>query len=347
VVDIGCTSEHDEDAAAAKSLPPLRVLLGTSAASQELLRNLVVIAATDLSVLVQGEAGTGKELVARWLHNLSPYSRGRFIRVTNWAAQPAGGGPGGGETEDRVSLADRLAYAKVATIYVENVENLSLRSQASLARVLQEESNFGNPGDLNSAPVGFRIISATQKDLKREVAQGTVRPEFFHSISAFTARIPPLRTRLNDLPEIISHFLEVHGQDLGLAPQPLSGQTLRVLQQYPWPGNLRELEQMLIGYVLTGNEALLVEKVTVLQRSTAAPADGPQERLPRPLAEAHRAGSQQLDDETIIRALRENGWNRRQTARRLEISYRSLLYKLKKIDLASGHSPYRVASSPR
>jgi two-component system response regulator AtoC len=328
----------------------LRVLLGTSAASQELVRNLAVIAATDLSVLLHAEAGTGKELVARWLHNLSPYSRGRFIRATNWTIQSQSSDPDPAESHGSVSLADRLETAKIATIYVENVENLGPRAQASLARVIEDASAFRNPTDLQASPAGFRIISATQKDLRREVVEGNVRPEFFHCISAFTARIPPLRTRLGELPDVVNHFLQVHGQDLGLSPQALSRETLRVLQNYPWPGNLRELEQMLIGYVLTGSEAMLVERVQALQRS-AVEAAGEQAMglpgaasVPPPLA----MGVRRLDDDTILRALRENGWNRRKTARRLEISYRSLLYKLKKMDLASGHSNgYRVASPSR
>lgn len=347
MVDLDSISEFGDDVGAAKPLPPLQVLFGSSRSSQELFRNLRVIAATDLSVLLQGEAGTGKELAARWLHSLSPYSTGQFFKADYSTLEAPIRGV---ESRDRfagLSLLDRLEYTNAATLFVENVENLRPRVQASLARILQEGSVSGSPGELRSS---IRIISATQRDLRQEVAKGTLRPDFFHSISAFTARIPPLRSRLDEMPELVSHFLNVHGQELALSPAPLSAEALQVLQQYHWPGNLRELEDMLIGYVLTGSEDLLLEKVTALQRSSEG---GASESRDRPGVPAQNTSSppvriQQLDDDAILRALRENGWNRRQTARRLQISYRSLLYKLKKMDIASGYTPgYRVASATR
>jgi two-component system response regulator AtoC len=347
VVDISSISESVDNAEVARSLPPLQVLFGSSQASKELVRNLKVIAGTDLSVLLQGEAGTGKELVACWLHSLSPYSQGRFVRANYSTIE----GPiPASETQDRLpggSLLDSLEYSQVATLFVENVENLLPRTQASLARILQERNASGSPGDLRSPAIGVRIISTTQKDLRSEVSKGTLRPDFFHVISAFTARLLPLRNRLDELPGLIAHFLDVHGQELNLSPQPLSAETLWALQQYPWPGNLRELEDMLIGYVLTGSEALLVEKIAALQRSAEGQLGKPPERMAdrSPVSSLAAMGTQQLDDDAILRALRENGWNRRQTARRLQISYRSLLYKLKKMDIASGYtSRYRVAT---
>jgi two-component system response regulator AtoC len=323
-------------------------LFGSSHVSQELVRNLKVIAGTDLSVLLQGEAGTGKEMVARWLHSMSPYSRGSLIRANYSTIErpiPASETEG---TLPRASLLDSLEQSQVATLFVENVENLLPRTQASLARMLQERNASGSPGDLSSPAVGVRIISTTQKDLRSEVAKGSLRPDFFHVISAFTARLLPLRSRLDELPGLVAHFLNVHGQELNLAPQPLSVETLRALQQYLWPGNLRELENMLIGYVLTGSEGLLVEKITALQRSAEGQLSKPPDRIGdrSPVSSLVAMGIQQLDDDAILRALRENGWNRRQTARRLQISYRSLLYKLKKMDIASGYtSGYRVAAT--
>lgn len=325
VVDLISTSESERITESEKSLPPLSVLLGSSPAAQELVRNLGIIAATDLSVLLQGEAGTGKRLVARWLHNLSPYSRGRFITVH---------ASGGQDWLQALSIAGQLEDARIATLFVENVEALGPGTQASLARYLQDgslsESGTGSP------PAGVRIVSATQKELKTEAARGTLRPEFFHCISAFTLRVPPLRSRLDEMPQLVSHFTEVHGKQLGASPRPLSANALQALQEYHWPGNLRELEEMLIGYVLSGSEELLLEKISGLQRSSG-PAGQPGNRSSRwETVSAAAAGDDRLDENTILRALRENGWNRRLTAQKLQISYRSLLYKLKKMDSASG-----------
>ncbi len=344
MLDLSCISEFVDSADATKAVPPLQVLFGNSPAARELVRNLKVIAGTDLSVLLQGEAGTGKKLVARWLHSLSPYSQGSFISANYSTIEGPNPASGSEQSSVGLSLLDSLEYSQIATLFVENVENFLPRTQATLARVLQERNCAGNPGDLRSPAIGVRVISTTQKDLKSEVTKGILRPDFFHVISAFTARLMPLRNRLDELPGLVTYFLDAHSQELHLSPQPLSPETLRVLQQYPWPGNLRELEDMLIGYVLTGSEALLVEKIAALQRSADSPQDRAGGRAPVSLPAS--MGIQQLDDDAILRALRENGWNRRQTARRLQISYRSLLYKLKKMDIASGYTPgYRVAAS--
>jgi two-component system response regulator AtoC len=338
VVDLTSTFKLDVKLAGAKALPPLRVLFGTSPSALELVRNLQVIAATDLSILLQGEAGTGKELVARWLHSLSPFSRGRFLMVNSWLSGEAQSFPDQPLASLNSSLLAQLEYAKLATLFVENVESLEPWTQASLAKFLQDVGASGGNGDPNWPSVGLRIISTTQKDLKLEIARGTLRPEFFHCISAFTARLPPLRSRLDEISDLASHFVHLHAADLGLSPEPISQHGLQVLRQYHWPGNLRELEEMLISYVLTGSEPLLLEKVSALQRSSQAETElSATAEAPQAGSAAPAGGTQPLDDEAILQALRENGWNRRQTAHRLQISYRSLLYKLKKMDLASGH----------
>ncbi len=334
------TFEFDEAVETAKLLQPTRVLFGTSAAAQELVRYLQVIATTDMSIVLQGEAGTGKELVARWLHDVSPYAPGRFVTATSWTMEDYGSAEGDSDESRSWSIVSQLEDARLATLFVENVEGLEARTQASLARLLQDSPFVSSTGP--SAPTsGIRIISATQSDLRQEALSGNLRPDFFHCISAYTARLMPLRSRLDELPALVHHFIQVHSRDLGLSPQALSRDALQVLQQYHWPGNLRELEEILIGYVLTNSEVLLLEKISALQRSTDGAVREPVEKSRADDSPSSPSASpiQQLDDTTILKALRENGWNRRRTANRLQISYRSLLYKLKKMDLASGQRP--------
>ena len=272
------------------------------------------------------------EQVARWMHSLSPLSTGRFLMVNSWMAEPPGEHPLGPFPSN---LLTQLEYAKRATLYVENVESLEPHIQAALSRLLQDASGSGQTGDPAWPTLELRMIATTQKDLKAEVVSGHVRPEFFHSISAFSAHMLPLRRRLDEVPDLVEHFVQLHATELGLSVDPISADGIRLLQQYGWPGNLREMEEMLISYVLNGSEPMLLEKVAALQRTTEARVE--------PLSQGgvtdprEAAASHDLDDEAILKALRENGWNRRQTANRLQISYRSLLYKLKKMDLASGH----------
>lgn len=340
MLDSTHTSEFDQTVETAKLLQSARVLFGASATGQELLRNLQVIATTDMSIVLQGEAGTGKELVARWLHDVSPYGAGRFITATSWTMENYGSSYGDPDESRTWSIVNQLQDARLATLFVENVEGLEARTQASLARLLQDSPFIASTGP-NAPASGIRIISATQSDLRQEALSGNLRPDFFHCISAYTARLMPLRSRLDELPALVHHFIQVHSRDLGLSPRALSRDALQVLQQYHWPGNLRELEEILIGYVLTNSEVLLLEKISALQRSTEGAAREPldKSRADESLSSASASAIQQLDDNTILKALRENGWNRRRTASRLQISYRSLLYKLKKMDLASGHRP--------
>lgn len=342
--------EAEAPPAPPKRVPPPDVLFGTGAGARDLAARLEAVAATDLPVVLQGEAGTGKELAARWMHELSPFSAGGFVRATCV----------GGPDEDgchlliddarlpaRGGLLDKLRALNTGTLFLDDVENLAVTTQALLSRVLQEGLDAAINVDARE-PLRFRIISATRNDLRAQ--SDGLRPEFFHTISAFTARMYPLRERTAELPRLTAYFIRRHSKEMGLERPLLSSPALNVLREYPWPGNFHELENMLISYVLTGSEELLMERVRALTRSPEIEA-GAGALLEWPSGVAHpvgRRGAQSrgpvIDDQEILRALKENRWNRRQAASRLHMSYRSLLNRLKKIDTNAGRAAvYKVA----
>ena len=343
------TNLHHDAEPLSRALPPEQVLFGSSAAAMELIARLEAVAPTDLPIVLQGEAGTGKEVAARWIHARSSFADERFIKASCINLE--------GEEDCRLVLDERDIHARGSlleqlralgngTLFLDDVENLALTTQALLSRLLQESMQLGaDVGD--RLPLRFRIISATRNDLKRDTSH-RLRPEFFHTISAFTARLAPLRERRGDLPMLTDYFIDLHSHELGLERPSLSSGALATLGGYTWPGNFHELEQMLISYVLTGSEEFLVEKIRAVRRSPEidavleATAELPPPAVLQDVAVAAAATApvratrasrtSAIADEEILRALRENRWNRRQAALRLQMSYRSLLNRLKKID---------------
>jgi DNA-binding NtrC family response regulator len=334
--------------AAHKLLPPDEVLFGASGAAKELAGKLAAVSASDLPVVLRGEPGTGKELIARWIHLRSPFAEGNFVKAACVSLED--------EDACRLSLNDepltpgrglleQLRELRTGTLFLDDVENLALTTQALLSRLFAE-GDAGTPAA--GGIVRFRVISATRHDLRVEAAQRHLRPDFFHSISAFTARLTPLRDRIGELPRLAQYFVERHGQEFGVERAPVSASSLEVFRQYAWPGNFRELENMLVSYVLTGNEDLLVERVRALARTGEENEAGAGRVLAWPSEDEHADlphHAPKIEDEVLLRALRENRWNRRQTATRLQMSYRSLLNRLKKIDMNAGRQPVLRSST--
>lgn len=323
------------------SAVPSDILFGESAEAQQLAARLEVVSATDLPVVLEGEAGTGKEAAARWIHRLSPFAKGGFVKVACMGPDEADTSSG----EHMFSLEQQTFYTRLAqagsgTLFLDDAENLPAACQALLMQMMQEQENGNLQAGQQRLPFRFRIISATRGELKEAMEQELLRPDFFHRISTFSARLLPLRERLLELPRLAAYFIDRHSQEYGLTPPPLSRMAWREMEQYRWPGNFRELDEMMISYVLTGSEENLVQKLRVLSRSVALEDAGLElVELPPAMPEKRRRRARKnrpvVDDETLLRALRENCWNRRQTAGLLKMSYRSLLNRLKKIDEAS------------
>jgi two-component system response regulator AtoC len=213
------------------------------------------------------------------------------------------------------------------------VSGLDMSIQAKLLQVLQD-GTFMRVGAQESRRVDTRLICAANGDLRQQTEDGTFRLDFFFRINAVTIDLPPLRQRTEDLPMLIDYFLDLHSKAYHLAPKPLSREIMRMMQRYKWPGNIRQLENMIRSYVLIGDEeALAADLVPAIPAGIVPEID-----LGKPISlkQITKAATRGLEKEIILKVLQANGWSRRKTAQWLNISYRSLLYKLQESEV-QGH----------
>ena len=314
-----------------RDLPPKDVIFGQSPGMSTAREKLERIAETTVPVLLQGESGTGKEIFAKLLHAYSNRSNRAWVKVT-CAAIPHSlieselfGYEMGAFTGAYATKRGRVELAHMGTLFLDEVCNLDMSVQAKLLEVLQD-GNFTRVGAQESRRVDTRLVCAANEDLRQQTNDGSFRLDFFFRINAVTIDLPPLRQRVADLPILTDYFLDLHSKAYGLKPKSLSHEITSMMQRYNWPGNIRQLENMIRSYVLIGNEAALAADL-----APVAPAGiVPEIDLANPISlkEITKAATRDLEREIILKVLQANGWNRQKTAKWLNISYRSLLYKL-------------------
>jgi PAS domain S-box-containing protein len=237
-------------------------IIGESAALQKMLARIEAVAQTSASVLIQGESGVGKELVAHVIHARSPRSEGPLVKV-NCASIPHElfeseffghvKGAFTGAHRDRVG---RFELADGGTIFLDEVGEIPFDLQSKLLRVLQE-SEYERVGDDRTHAVDVRVIAATNRDLEQAVAEGRFREDLYYRLSVFPIDVPPLRERGDDVVQIASHFLERTCQEFGHAPLTLSKQQAALLKRYDWPGNIRELKNVIERAVILSRGKVL------------------------------------------------------------------------------------------
>ena len=237
-------------------------IIGESPALKQMLVRLEAVAQTSASVLIEGESGVGKELVAHAIHARSPRSQGPLVKV-NCASIPHElfeseffghvKGAFTGAHRDRVG---RFQLADGGTIFLDEVGEIPLDLQSKLLRVLQE-SEYERVGDDRTHTVDVRVIAATNRDLEKAVADGRFREDLFYRLSVFPIEVPPLRARGDDVIQIASHFLERTCQDFGHRPLTLSKQQAALLKRYDWPGNIRELKNVIERAVILSRGKVL------------------------------------------------------------------------------------------
>jgi transcriptional regulator with GAF, ATPase, and Fis domain len=263
---------------------PFHEILGRSPALQKVLRQVEMVAPTDASVLVLGESGVGKELVARAVHARSARSAGPLIRV-NGGAVPRelfeseffghARGAFTGATRDR---AGRFALADGGTLFLDEVGEIPLDQQVKLLRVLQE-GTFERVGDGRTRKADVRLVAATNRDLAEEVARGRFRPDLYYRLSVFPIEVPPLRERREDVPALAEHFVRLAARRLGLRTPPLGAAQAELLARYDWPGNVRELQHVIERAVILGRGRALELGELVSPRTESTPGertdDGP------------------------------------------------------------------------
>jgi two-component system, NtrC family, response regulator PilR len=322
--------------------PP--ALLGDSPAMVELRRLIAKLARNQAPVYVSGESGTGKELAARLIHLLGPRAAAPFIPVNCGAIPPdlveseLFGHRKGAFTG---AIADNPGLFKAAdggTLFLDEVAELPLPAQVKLLRVLQEKK--ARPvGGQHEVPLDVRLISATHRDLAAEVASGRFRQDLFYRINVIELHLPPLRERPGDIPLLAEHFLARIARQNGQTAPRLTASALAALARHSFPGNVRELENVLERALalaeadtLEAADILLPEATT--HASVRVPATFPPGRQEPPAPEATLEDSVgDIQRQVILRALEENHWNRTAAARQLGMSLRALRYRLNKLGI--------------
>jgi formate hydrogenlyase transcriptional activator len=225
-------------------------LIGTSTAMQTVFKSIKMVAATDSTVLLQGETGTGKELIARAIHNLSRRHEAMMVKV-NCGALPAGlieselfGHERGAFTGATQQKKGRFELAHRGTLFLDEVGELPLDAQVKLLRVLQEQE-LERVGGARTIRVDVRVIAATNRDLNREVQEGRFRADLFYRLNIFPIHVPPLRERRQDIPLLATQFIQSFSQRIGRRVDRLNRKALDRLLAYDWPGNVRELANVL------------------------------------------------------------------------------------------------------
>jgi two-component system response regulator AtoC len=290
------------------------------------------IAETDVPVLIQGESGTGKELCVQLLHALSHRARGSLVKVSCPAIPHSlletelFGYEKGAFTGAMNTKLGRVEQAHNGTLFLDEVGSLDLNVQSKLLQVLQD-GTFTRVGGRESRSIATRLVTAANGDLRNQVEAGTFRLDFLFRINAVTINLPPLRQRVADLPVLIDYFIDHYSKIFHHTPELLSKSAMRLMQNYHWPGNIRQLENLIRSYVLIGSEEALVAELMPEQ-----PRGGITTEIdlsePISLKNITRQATHDLERQIILKVLQANSWNRQKTAKWLQISYRSLLYKL-------------------
>jgi formate hydrogenlyase transcriptional activator len=260
----------------------LRPLTGEGPAMRALRQAIGQVARTDSTVLITGETGTGKELVARAIHQLSP-RRDRLLVAVNCAALAPGlvaselfGHEPGAFTGATRRRPGRFEVAHQGTIFLDEVGELPAEVQVMLLRVLQERV-LERVGGHEPVPVDVRVVAATHRDLGAAMAEGRFRPDLYYRVNVFPVHVPPLRERQEDIPDLVRHFLHHLGRRLNKSVAPVGPAVWRVLQDYHWPGNVRELENIVERALIVAGDTLEIDPRWLRPGPDAAapPAEGP------------------------------------------------------------------------
>jgi transcriptional regulator with GAF, ATPase, and Fis domain len=253
-------------------------IVGTSAALQRVLSLVSKVAPTDASVLITGETGTGKELVARAIHRRSQRSSKPFVSV-NCAAIPRDliaselfGHEKGSFTGALQRRVGRFEMAQGGTIFLDEVGELPMETQIALLRVLQEHE-FERVGGTRSIQTNVRVVAATNRDLRAAIAAGTFRSDLFYRLNVFPIEMPPLRERREDIPVLVEYFIDRCARNVGKDIRGINKKSLDLLQSYPWPGNIRELQNVIErSVIMCETENFSVDETWLPQQLVASEA---------------------------------------------------------------------------
>jgi len=326
-------------------MPPESVIFGSSDAMRALRDRLSKIAGANVPVLIQGESGTGKDIIARMIHAASPWKAGPWVKV-NCPAIPGTlleselfGYEKGAFTGAYGMKPGRVEMAHRGTLFLDEISELDMALQSKLLQLLQD-GQFCRIGAQEDKKVEVRVVCATNRKLEEEIAAGTFRADLFYRINVVNLHMPSLRERAADVPQLVSYFLEYYNRKFNARAAMLSADLMNALKKYHWPGNVRELENLMKRYVILGNEEAISGDLHPHEQdffSADISVEGPIS-----LKKITRLAVRELERKIILKVLQHHHWNRKSAARALNISYRALLYKIRDAGLPSNRAPRRL-----
>jgi formate hydrogenlyase transcriptional activator len=324
--ECGCGDQSSEQGSRPRKFEQL---IGDSPALEAVLDGVRRVAPTSSTVLIQGETGTGKELIARAIHNISPRCGRPFIKL-NCAAIPLDlleselfGHERGAFTGAITQKLGRFELADKGTLFLDEVGDIPPSLQPKLLRILQEQE-FERLGSSHTHKVDVRLVAATHRDLAQMVRNGDFRSDLYFRLNVFPVQLPPLRDRREDIPELVAHFAEMLGRRVGRQIDQIPDETMMALCSYDWPGNIRELQNLIERAVILSEHGVLPNPLLTsgMQRINASPA-------PTTLIDSERA--------VILRALESAGWvigGSDGAAARLGVKRTTLIYKMQRLGIS-------------
>jgi formate hydrogenlyase transcriptional activator len=306
-------------------------LIGNSSALETVLEQVKRVAPTGSTVLIQGETGTGKELIARAIHNISPRCGRPFIKI-NCAAIPLDlleselfGHEKGAFTGAIAQKLGRFEMADQGTLFLDEVGDIPPALQPKLLRVLQEQE-FERLGGSRTHQADVRLVAATHRNLPEMIKQGEFRSDLYYRLNVFPILLPPLRARREDIPSLVKHFTELSIRRTGRQIDYIPQETMDALRSYHWPGNIRELQNLIERAVILSNDGVLPNPLPVPDIGDIDISMSPQ---PSTLKEIER--------DLILRALEDNGWmvgGSKGAAAKLGVKRTTLIAKMQKFGLS-------------
>lgn len=297
------------------------------------------VASTNATVLIRGESGVGKEVVARMIFERSGRNRHPFVKV-NCAAIPNDlleselfGYEAGAFTGAQRSKPGKFEQADGGTVFLDEIGEMHPALQAKLLHVLQD-GEFSRLGSRHDTAVDVRVLCATNKLLEQRVAEGLFREDLFYRINVVTVNIPPLRERRDEIPILLNFFIERYAKVYDRRAVPFPDEVMQFLVQYSWPGNIRELENLCKRYVIVGGATQIVSELAARKSADDVRAVLPRKRESTgpTLLEIGRRAAWNAEREAIQEMLTATRWNRREAARRLGVSYKALLNRIQQME---------------
>jgi len=304
-------------------------LIGTSPALEAVLEQVERVAPADSTVLIQGETGTGKELIARAIHNISSRCGRPFVKL-NCAAIPLDlleselfGHEKGAFTGAIAQKIGRFEWADKGTLFLDEVGDIPLALQPKLLRVLQEQE-FERLGSTRTQKVNVRVVAATNQNLVEMVKRSEFRTDLYYRLNVFPIQLPPLRARRTDIPALVAHFVEIFGRRMDKQIEHISEETMSALSSHDWPGNIRELQNLIERAVILSNDGVLPNPLPTLETQSVVVA---------PAATTLKDTERTL----ILHTLDSLGWvigGPKGAATKLGLKRTTLIHKMKKLGIS-------------